>query len=95
MKKYIYIIMCGMMSFTLIGCHDFLDVNTDPDTPITITLDQAIPTACFYASQINYDHAEYGVYMCQALTTGGKSQNCTGCGAEVRYSLRDDEEQEE
>ncbi len=74
MKKYIYIIMCGVMSITLIGCHDFLDVNTDPDTPITITLDQAIPTACFYASQINYDHAEYGVYMCQALTTAGKSQ---------------------
>ena len=74
MKKYIYIIMCGVMSSMLIGCQDFLDVNTDPDTPITITLDQAIPTACFYASQLNYDHAEYGVYMCQALTTAGKSQ---------------------
>lgn len=74
MKKYIYIIMCGLVSTLLISCQDFLDVNTDPDTPITITLDQAIPTACFYAAQINYDHAEYGVYMSQALTTSGKSQ---------------------
>ena len=74
MKKYLYIAMCSALCVVLAGCQDFLDVNTDPDTPITITLDQALPTACFYASQLNYDHAEYGVYMCQALTTGGKSQ---------------------
>jgi hypothetical protein len=37
-------------------------------------VDQVLPIATFYASQLCYDHAEYGVYMCQALTTGGKSQ---------------------
>lgn len=56
------------------GCDDFLDVNHSKDNTTTTTVDQAIPTACFYASQLCYDHAEYGVYLSQALTTGGKSQ---------------------
>ena len=75
MKKLLYIAMpaiAGMLMMT--GCKDFLDVNTSKDSPITITVDQAIPTACFYAAQLCYDHAEYGVYLSQALTTGGKSQ---------------------
>ena len=74
MKKLLYILpaIAGMMLMT--GCEDFLDVNTSKDSPITITVDQAIPTACFYAAQLCYDHAEYGVYLSQALTTGGKSQ---------------------
>jgi len=74
MKKHIYIIMCGMLAITLASCQDWLDINTDPDTPITVTLDQALPPAIFYAAQLCYDHAEYGVYMSQALTTAGKSQ---------------------
>ena len=73
MKKSIYII-CLLGATLLTGCEDFLDVNTSKDSPITITVDQAIPTACFYAAQLCYDHAEYGVYLSQALTTGGKSQ---------------------
>ena len=48
--------------------------NQSVDSPITTSVDQVLPVATFYASQICYDHAEYGVYMCQALTTGGKSQ---------------------
>ena len=75
MKKLLYIAMpaiAGMLMMT--GCKDFLDVNTSKDSPITITVDQAIPTACFYAAQLCYDHEEYGVYLSQALTTGGKSQ---------------------
>ena len=75
MKKLLYIAVpaiAGMLMMT--GCKDFLDVNTSKDSPITITVDQAIPTACFYAAQLCYDHAEYGVYLSQALTTGGKSQ---------------------
>ena len=73
MKKSIYIV-CLLGATLLTGCEDFLDVNTSKDSPITITVDQAIPTACFYAAQLCYDHAEYGVYLSQALTTGGKSQ---------------------
>ena len=58
----------------LASCENFLDINYTKDSPITTSVDQVLPVATFYASQINYDHAEYGVYMCQALTTGGKSQ---------------------
>jgi hypothetical protein len=57
------------------GCQDFLDVNTSKDDPTTVTVDQALPVACFYAAQINYDHAEYGVYLSQALTTASNSQS--------------------
>ena len=56
------------------SCEDFLNVNQSKDSAITTSVDQMLPVATFYASQICYDHAEYGVYMCQALTTGGKSQ---------------------
>ena len=73
MKKVLYT-FCMVGAMLLTGCDDFLDVNTSKDSPITITVDQAIPTACFYAAQLCYDHAEYGVYLSQALTTGGKSQ---------------------
>ena len=74
MKKVLYMlpVLAGMLLMT--GCDDFLDVNTSKDSPITITVDQCIPTACFYAAQLCYDHSEYGVYLSQALTTGGKSQ---------------------
>ncbi len=63
--------VCCLM---LVGCEDFLDVNSTKDSPTTVTLDQALPVATFYAAQINYDHAEYGVYMSQALTTSAKAQ---------------------
>ena len=71
-KLFIISALLGAMFFT--SCEDFLDVNTTKDSPITTSVDQVLPVACFYASQICYDHAEYGVYLSQALTTGGKSQ---------------------
>ena len=70
-KLFIIPALLGAMFFT--SCEDFLDVNYTKDSPITTSVDQVLPVATFYASQICYDHAEYGVYMCQALTTGGKS----------------------
>ncbi|MCQ2335192.1 MAG: SusD/RagB family nutrient-binding outer membrane lipoprotein [Paludibacteraceae bacterium] len=73
MKKMLYILPVAF-AMMMTGCKDFLDVNTSKDAPITITVDQAIPTACFYAAQICYDHSEYGVYLSQALTTGSNSQ---------------------
>ena len=60
------------MLFT--SCEDFLDIDYTQDSPISTSVDQVLPVATFYASQICYDHAEYGVYMCQALTTLGKAQ---------------------
>ena len=71
-KLFIIPALIGAMFFT--SCEDFLDVNVTKDSPITTTVDQVLPVACFYASQLCYDHAEYGVYLSQALTTGGKSQ---------------------
>lgn len=71
-KLFIIPALLGAICFT--SCEDFLDVNTTKDSPITTSVDQVLPVATFYASQICYDHAEYGVYLSQALTTGGKSQ---------------------
>jgi len=73
MKKILYILPLAA-TLLLTGCDDFLNVNTSQDAAISITVDQAIPTACFYAAQLCYDHSEYGVYLSQALTTGSNSQ---------------------
>ncbi len=75
MKQNRYIIFLSLMLiFAFTGCEDFLDVNVSKDSPTTITVDQALPTATFYAAQQIYDHAEYSVYLSQALTTASKSQ---------------------
>ena len=75
MKNKLLILLLSLPLIVLfMGCEDFLDVNTSQDNPIVITVDQALPVACFYAAQIVYDHAEYGVYLSQALTTTGKAQ---------------------
>ena len=60
------------LSFT--SCSDFFDINIDKDTPAEVNPDQLLPVVVFYSSQLCYDHAEYGVYLSQALTTGGRSQ---------------------
>ena len=73
MKK-LFIIPALLGAMFLTSCEDFLDINKSKDSAISTSVDQVLPVATFYASQICYDHAEYGVYMCQALTTGGKSQ---------------------
>ncbi len=74
MKTIKYIAMAACCLVLTTACEDFLDVNSTKDSPTTVTLDQALPVATFYAAQICYDHAEYGVYMSQALTTGAKAQ---------------------
>lgn len=61
-----------VLSFT--SCSDFFDINTSKDTPAEVNPDQLLPVVVFYSSQLCYDHAEYGVYLSQALTTGGRSQ---------------------
>lgn len=70
-KSYLLIITT-VLFFT--ACDEWLDVNTSVDNPTEITVDQSLPVVVFYASQICYDHAEYGIYLSQALTTGGRSQ---------------------
>lgn len=74
MKTMKYMIAAVACVLLLASCEDFLDVNKTKDSPTTVSVEQALPVACFYASQLCYDHAEYGVYMSQALTTSSKSQ---------------------
>lgn len=54
---------------------NYLDVNVNPDVSNYTVPEEVLPVIIFYSSQINYDHAEYGVYLSQALTTGGRSQS--------------------
>lgn len=63
-----------LTSLILSGCTDFFDINTSIDDPAEVTPEQVLPTVVFYSSQLCYDHAEYGTYLSQALTTGGRSQ---------------------
>lgn len=74
MKNIQYITLSLLLLFLFASCESFLDVNISKDSPTTITVDQALPVACFYASQQIYDHAEYSIYLSQILTTPSKSQ---------------------
>ena len=58
---------------TLNSCEKWLDVNTSPDNPTTVTCDVVLPTLLFYSTQNVYDCAEYGIYIAQSLTTTGKA----------------------
>lgn len=71
MKKKYYILP-ALLAFFFASCD--LDINVNPDEPMGTTADQLLPVVLFYGAQTNYDHAEYGVYLSQALTTGGRSQ---------------------
>ena len=68
------IIIIAFLMLTFYGCDEFLDVNTNPDKAVTVTPEKELPVIVFYAAQLNYDHAEYGTYLSQALTTAGRSQ---------------------
>lgn len=77
MKKIKLSIFLLLVGLGLSSCEDLLFENVNPDSSITVTPDQALPVILFYASQINYDHAEYGTYLSNTFTTGGKSQTNT------------------
>lgn len=55
------------------GCNDTLVENVNPDVAHANTAQLGLPVVLFYSSQINYDHAEYYVYLSQCLTTMGKA----------------------
>ena len=57
------------------SCEEWLDVNTSPDQPTTVTCDVVLPSLLFYATQNVYDCAEYGIYIAQSLTTTGKASS--------------------
>ncbi len=73
MKKILNIALAATLLFGFSSCEDWLDVNTSPDAPVTVTCDVVLPSVLFYASQQVFDFTEYGVYLSQCLTTTGKS----------------------
>ncbi len=73
MKKILNIALAATLLLGFASCEDWLDVNTSPDNPVTVTCDVVLPSVVFYATQQVYDFTEYGVYLAQALTTTGKS----------------------
>ena len=74
MKKVLYIALVSLVLMTTLNsCEKWLDVNTSPDNPTTVTCDVVLPTLLFYSTQNVYDCAEYGIYIAQSLTTTGKA----------------------
>ncbi len=73
MKKIFNIALALTLLLAFSSCEDWLDVNTSPDDPITVTSEVVLPSVLFFATQNVYDAAEYGVYLSQCLTTTGKS----------------------
>ncbi len=69
-----YIIFICALCIMISGCEDLLFDNKNPDKASKITPELGLPVLIFYSAQTNYDHAEYGIYLSQALTTGGRSQ---------------------
>lgn len=73
MKNLFSIFTVMAISLTLVGCQDWLDVNTSPDNPTTVTCEVVLPTVLFYSVQDIYDFTEYATYLSQCLTTTGRS----------------------
>lgn len=74
MKNLKYIFLSLMVMGILTGCEDYLGDNRDPDAVDVVPPDQIMPVVLFYSTLQNYDHAEYGNYLSQTLTTAGQSQ---------------------
>lgn len=74
MNKIKALALAALVGMFATGCDDTLKENVNPDIAHNTTCELGLPVLVFYASQINYDHAEYGIYLSQCLTTMGKSQ---------------------
>lgn len=56
------------------SCEDWLYDNIDEDAAHEVLPQQVLPVVLFYSAQLQFDHAEYGAYLTQTLTTGGRNQ---------------------
>lgn len=77
MNKIKSIALAALLGVSAVSCDDVLYENVNPDVAHRNTASLGLPVLVFYASQVNYDHAEYNVYLSQCLTTMGKSQTGT------------------
>lgn len=74
MNKYKVIILSLLISFMGASCEDWLYDNVNEDAAHEVLPQQVLPVVLFYSAQLQFDHAEYGAYLTQALTTGGRNQ---------------------
>ena len=56
------------------SCEDWLYDNVNEDAAHEVLPQQVLPVVLFYSAQLQFDHAEYGAYLTQTLTTGGRNQ---------------------
>ena len=74
MNKYKVIILSLLISFMGASCEDWLYDNVNEDAAHEVLPHQVLPVVLFYSAQLQFDHAEYGAYLTQTLTTGGRNQ---------------------
>ncbi len=74
MNKYKVIILSLLISFMGASCEDWLYENVNEDAAHEVLPQQVLPVVLFYSAQLQFDHAEYGAYLTQTLTTGGRNQ---------------------
>ena len=74
MNKYKVIILSLLISFMGASCEDWLYDNVNEDAAHKVLPQQVLPVVLFYSAQLQFDHAEYGAYLTQTLTTGGRNQ---------------------
>lgn len=74
MNKYKVIILSLLISFMGTSCEDWLYDNVNEDAAHEVLPQQVLPVVLFYSAQLQFDHAEYGAYLTQTLTTGGRNQ---------------------
>lgn len=74
MNKYKVIILSLLISFMGASCEDWLYDNVNEDAAHEVLPQQVLPVVLFYSAQLQFDHAEYGTYLTQTLTTGGRNQ---------------------
>ena len=70
-KAFSFAALIGM---TLSGCNDVLDENINVDAASKNTIENGLAPIIYFANQLVYDHAEYGIYLSQCLTTTSKSE---------------------
>lgn len=74
MNKYKVIILSLLISFMGASCEDWLYDNVNEDAAHEVLPQQVLTVVLFYSAQLQFDHAEYGAYLTQTLTTGGRNQ---------------------
>ena len=77
MNKIKLLAMSALVALAGASCSDVLVDNVNPDAAHSNTAELGLPVVVFYASQINYDHSEYNLYLSQCLTTMSKATKGT------------------